>query len=557
MAILTINSLVQTSLLPGIRLLSGSLQANNEIRNVNIIDNPESYEWFSAGDFLLTTGYIFKDSEVMQRQLIQELSELNCSGLGIKIKRYWESIPKPILEEAKLRNFPIVEIPFTFSLAQVSNIINDEVRQRESSDLERYRSINDTFFKCSLSGGDLWKIAELASQLSNNSIILLDSSFQLLSYCEHENNTHAFEDYLRLHEREKVFPRSFSDTLPTNADNFTVSIKRELEIKNTVILTRIIPIAYSKDIYGYIVVWRTGPKLEAIDYVALESAAQTAALERIKTKQIIETQNKQRDDFYDDLIQGRIISNNALKSLAKVYGFNLNKGHVISILQMLKASVESIRDTIEDIEDIALAENRTVRLFHREQTIFIFLEIEQADVNRRDMPQSIRDFNFQVYEMLQKRSPRQEIVIGVSNVVKDLMMISKAVNLAMDVIRISSRINISPPIYYFADLISYHLIDSSLDEDSMMEYFQQLLGDLHEYDYKHNSDLLNTLDEYFLSLGNVSLTAKRMYIHRNTIIYRLEKIKEILQTDLKDPEKNFNLQLALKIYRIIQLHHRK
>ena len=170
---------------------------------------------------------------------------------------------------------------------------------------------------------------------------------------------------------------------------------------------------------------------------------------------------------------------------------------------------------------------------------------------------SIRDFNFQVYEMLNKRSPRQEIVIGVSNVVKDLMMISKAVNVAMDVIRISSRINISPPIYYFADLISYHLIDSSLDEDSMMEYFQQLLGDLHEYDYKHNSDLLNTLDEYFLSLGNVSLTAKRMYIHRNTIIYRLEKIKEILQTDLKDPEKNFNLQLALKIYRIIQLHHRK
>ena len=86
MAILTINSLVQSSLLPGIRLLSGSLQSNNEIRNVNIIDNPESYEWFSAGDFLLTTGYIFKDSEVMQRQLIQELSELNCSGLGIKIK---------------------------------------------------------------------------------------------------------------------------------------------------------------------------------------------------------------------------------------------------------------------------------------------------------------------------------------------------------------------------------------------------------------------------------------------------------------------------------------
>ena len=61
-----------------------------------------------------------------------------------------------------------------------------------------------------------------------------------------------------------------------------------------------------------------------------------------------------------------------------------------------------------------------------------------------------------------------------------------------------------------------------------------------------------TLEAYFKANGNVSEASKNLFIHRNTFIYRLEKIKEILKTDLNDAEQNFNYQLALKIYRILQ-----
>ena len=48
-----------------------------------------------------------------------------------------------------------------------------------------------------------------------------------------------------------------------------------------------------------------------------------------------------------------------------------------------------------------------------------------------------------------------------------------------------------------------------------------------------------------------------IYLHRNTLIYRIEKIKEILKTDLKSYEELLQIQLALRIYRLLgkSLYH--
>lgn len=557
MSSFTLQNLLDSHIIPGIRVVTGEHNLNQIISNVNIIDNPDSFEWFTAGDFLLTTGYVFLNSPESQLRLIEELSELNCSGLGIKIKRYWEAIPEVIIAAAKLRNFPVFEIPYTFSLANVSNLINDQVRQRESSELEKYKTINDAFLRCSLEGGDLFQIATIASQMIQNPVILLDSNFHLLSYYDLPENPYPLEDYLRFKERERVFPRIFTDTFPTSTEAFSLSIKREYVKGDLTIITRIIPIAHSHIIYGYVVVWRTGPKLNSIDYVALESAAQTAALERIKTRQMIESQNKQRDDFYDDLIQGRIISNNALKSMAKVYGLNPNNAHLIVVFQAVGASEDLLRDMATDIDDVLIIKNRTARLVIRNETVFMFLPLNADELQLSDVSPIIRELILNMHVAIQRRIPKQSIVIGVSNVCDDLAEIPRSVNIALDVIQISAKLQLTPPVYFFVDLISYHLIDSSVSEDLMVQYFKQTLGELHDYDYKHHSDLLNTLNQYFLSLGNVSLTAKRLFIHRNTIIYRLEKIKEILQTDLRDAEKNFNYQMGLKMYRIIQLQKKQ
>ena len=84
MAIYTVESLLGEEALSGIRLASGRAGISQELANVNVIDNPDTYDWLSAGDFLLRTGYIFRDDAQMQRRLVRELADIGCAGLGIK-----------------------------------------------------------------------------------------------------------------------------------------------------------------------------------------------------------------------------------------------------------------------------------------------------------------------------------------------------------------------------------------------------------------------------------------------------------------------------------------
>ncbi len=63
MASITIKDVLEVKNIDGIRLIAGEKGITNEVHNVNIIENPDSYSWFTAGDLVLTTGYILMGSE--------------------------------------------------------------------------------------------------------------------------------------------------------------------------------------------------------------------------------------------------------------------------------------------------------------------------------------------------------------------------------------------------------------------------------------------------------------------------------------------------------------
>ena len=85
----------------------------------------------------------------------------------------------------------------------------------------------------------------------------------------------------------------------------------------------------------------------------------------------------------------------------------------------------------------------------------------------------------------------------------------------------------------------------------MKEYYQSILGKMDQLDAATRSDLLKTLEAYFASNANIYKAAQNLYLHRNSMKYRLERIKEMLGVDLDEPEIRFNVQLALKMRHLL------
>ena len=548
----TVEQFLSNTTIKGLKLVAGESGVKNTIFNANIIDNPDSYEWFTAGDFLLTTGYIFQHDETLQKQLIVELSEMNCAGLGIKIHRYWDKVPETILLEANKVGLPIIEIPYVYSLAQVTNYINHTLSNRENSLLHKYKSIHEVFNRALLEDGDFFKIAKVAADLIKNPVILVDSRFNLLSYAELKDNPKALDDHLNLMIGSRLFTKEFTQDIPTSTDLFTLSIKRKFPDKLGSITCRIIPIAYGKDLYGYLIAWETMRKLESIDYVALETAATTAAIRQIKLLQIEESHSRMRDSFFDDLLQDRIISINNVEALAKMHGLSTTSTYVIAIVDT--DVVDAKLDVL--ISDVLLEEaskhKTKIQLLKRLNNFILFIELlHTIDKTKQDV--HLRTYLNAVALRLKNLHDVFPFKIGVGSECEELHTISKSYTLAQEVLHLSEKISSDEDVLFFNDLIGYHLLQQNIKQSDLLRFFNQTLGDLYNYDIENGGDLLKTLDVYFQNNANLSEASKAMYVHRNTFIYRLEKIKKILNSDLKNAEENFIYSLALHIKRIINI----
>ncbi|MGH3086159.1 MAG: helix-turn-helix domain-containing protein [Rubrobacteraceae bacterium] len=78
-----------------------------------------------------------------------------------------------------------------------------------------------------------------------------------------------------------------------------------------------------------------------------------------------------------------------------------------------------------------------------------------------------------------------------------------------------------------------------------MEPFRGFIEPVGSYDLEHGSDLVHTLRVFFAANANASEAADRLFLHRNSLRYRLERIEELTGLDLKDHRCRLALQLGL------------
>jgi len=86
-----------------------------------------------------------------------------------------------------------------------------------------------------------------------------------------------------------------------------------------------------------------------------------------------------------------------------------------------------------------------------------------------------------------------------------------------------------------------------LESRVLEDFFQESLGGLIEYDNEHNAELLPTLSEYLKQNCNAVQTAQKLFIHKNTLTYRIKKIEKITAKDFNNMQDRVTLQMALII----------
>jgi len=125
-SLLRCRDLFSFPLLADAKLLAGKDGLDRLIERINVMEVPDVVDWVGPGEFLMTTGYPFREHPDALIELIPQLVSKGVAALGIKAKRFVDEVPAKALELANLLNFPIIELP----LATVFSDIVRDVMER-------------------------------------------------------------------------------------------------------------------------------------------------------------------------------------------------------------------------------------------------------------------------------------------------------------------------------------------------------------------------------------------------------------------------------------------
>lgn len=136
---------------------------------------------------------------------------------------------------------------------------------------------------------------------------------------------------------------------------------------------------------------------------------------------------------------------------------------------------------------------------------------------------------------------------GVSQSFEDISEARTFYRQADSALRLSRELSFENCCNHFEDMSIYFMLNDIHDPFRLKQMVSPGIFRLMQADQESNSELLNTFENYVDCVGNINVVSEKMFVHRNTVKYRIGKIEEILQTDLKDPASYHNYMLSFKI----------
>lgn len=313
---------------------------------------------------------------------------------------------------------------------------------------------------------------------------------------------------------------------------------------NTITAAVISPIVIAESVFGYCLLLRLSAdekdEVSAVEHVGVSQGAAAAALTLAKQNAVDVARGKMRGAFVDELLANEITDEQAWIQRGASLGYDLTQPHTAWVIQASNV-IDWPNALLRFIEE----QEVEIPMTQRKEGLLLFWPIDNPRSGRA-LKVVANDFVKQTKE----RIPQAEFTIGIARPATTPNEWQRSQQQATESWRLGRGWK-GAAVTYFGDLEFYQLLTLLRNNMESDRFFRRTLGRLIAHDNDHNAELVQTLEGFFACHGNASKTADRLHIHRNTLTYRLDRIAEITQLDLNDPDARFSLQLALKLRPVI------
>lgn len=219
------------------------------------------------------------------------------------------------------------------------------------------------------------------------------------------------------------------------------------------------------------------------------------------------------------------------------YGFRKKESYataIIKIEQINNLTASEAQWIVKSMEQVLLSAGDKSFVLTMED-IFVLVFSNYSN-------QAICDIILKIIVLL--RMKEYTFYTGVSSNLPGIEALSKNYLQAKQTVDLSEKMEWKNILVHYNELGPYQLLLSITDKDAERNYYNSVLGKLEQYDKNNKTNYLEFLDIFLNNNCNINSTADKMFVHRNTIVYKINKIEELLDRDLSDMEVRVELYLA-------------
>ena len=489
---------------------------------------------------------------------MSDLVKINAAGLGIKLRRFIDEIPPSIIALSVSLELPIIVIPFDVPWVDIINAINQEIMHRQSQLILQGEKIYRKFSMSLLQKGGFPEISRVLYDLIDSPVLILD--YQGNRY------SHGWDgEYVKIQGMVEALINTWDwrseGDYSAEVEDSTISW---LKLEGTFYEVCLCPIIVENEVNGYIVAVEEELVSKDLYYeIAIEQAAIMCALRTMITFNTKEVHRRFKNRFAQDLLAWNFKDTAYARKQAAYVDWVLRDSYSVLAISIDDLGLHYVERGVDEgyiqtalellykaITQLDKAHNLEL-IIHEQSDHFLILKPQDS----LDSDDRIKELTVEFAKILQTKVNTSlgdlTVSIGISRFNRDIKKLFEGQQQAISALKYGRMLESGNGIWHYDDLGVYRILCEFDKKAELQGYYDDTIARLEVYDQEHKAELVKTLVAYFDNDCSLQKAADELFIHYNTMRYRIERINEVTGLDVFNSNDRLNLQVGLKIGQLL------
>lgn len=543
--IITVRDIMQHALPAGTKVVAGTDGLDREVTWASRLRSaPPAFGHIAGGEIvLLPPGVIdMIDERLTLADAIRQLTAFGVSAIAIDGEADLDA-----RSAADAGHMPLLLLPHHVDFSMLERNASRTIAERRREVQHLGQEAGRRLMELAIGGEPVAELTGELSRLANRSVALESRDGRLLSFHAEPDNGLSEHDAARILQQTNAHAHGWLRSVGSSSAAEPPTHSWQTETGWTRVVA---PVSGREGLLGNLSIFApTGAERPEDTILASRGAAASA----VTLTREVATANVRREvelNVLDEMLDGALRSEVSLVQQAQRLGHDLQQDFcsLIARVDPAQSGLSRTREgrwTIleEGLQRTTRASNENILWRVRNTTADVVWPVTETS----DLHAFAGTTRNALNAALQTRGLDEVVSIGIGRPGHGIQGIRRSHQEARQALTLGRRLHGSGHITNFDDLGMYRLILAAEHLPELTMFQDEALGSLLSYDKTHNSNLIQTLEAFFAANCSPKEAASILDVHRNTVLYRLDRIGDISGMDLDDPDTRLRLHLALHV----------